>query len=187
VRSCVTKWRDGAITGVTSVASIWHGNCELIETNVIKNNTHNIQPVNIYGNENNDLEKALISEFSASGFPTSPHTVSAPNMYFPFSVFIFVPFSFMYVPSCVFMYVPFSVFMDIPFSVCTVLCIYVCSIHCIYVCSVLCIYVCSIPFYVCTVFCILLCVFHWLYICIFPSLFSFMCVPFSVICVLFFL
>ena len=42
VRYCVTKWRDAAITATKSVASIWQGTCELIETNDIKNNTHNI-------------------------------------------------------------------------------------------------------------------------------------------------
>jgi len=46
---------------MTSVASIWQDTCELIETNVIKNNTHNIQPINIYESENKCLEKAMIS------------------------------------------------------------------------------------------------------------------------------
>jgi hypothetical protein len=36
VRCCVTKWRNAAITAMTSVASIWQGACELIEINVIK-------------------------------------------------------------------------------------------------------------------------------------------------------
>lgn len=55
------KWRDAEITAMTSVASIWQDTCELIETNVIKNNTHNIQPINIYESENKCLEKAMIS------------------------------------------------------------------------------------------------------------------------------
>jgi hypothetical protein len=43
------------------MASILLGTCELIETKDIKNNTHNIQPINIYESENKGLEKALIS------------------------------------------------------------------------------------------------------------------------------
>ena len=62
-----------------SVASIWQGTCELTETNAIKNNTHNIQSINIYESEDEGLGKALNSEVSPNGFPTSPDTVSKQN------------------------------------------------------------------------------------------------------------
>lgn len=70
---------DAASTAMTSVASICQGTCELIETDVITNNAHNIQSINFYEREDEGLEKAPISKVSVKGFPTSPKAVSMQN------------------------------------------------------------------------------------------------------------